>query len=75
MSVRAKQAGVEGMKLRVRVADLVLPASTSKKAADKAEGGEEPEAPASGGQEYSFNVYVEKESLSGGWKQLRPSRM
>ena len=70
LSVRAKQAGVEGMKLRVRVADLVLPASSSKKAGDKAEDGEETEAPSSGGDNYSFSVFVEKESPSGGWKPV-----
>jgi phage tail sheath protein FI len=69
LSVRAKQAGVEGMKLRVRVADLVLPASSSKKADDKIEEGAETEAPSSG-DDYSFSVFVEKESASGGWNAV-----
>jgi phage tail sheath protein FI len=67
LSVRARQAGVDGMKMRVRVGDLALPApATSKK------GGEEAPAPepASDGGDYSFTLHVEKEGLGGGWKNL-----
>ncbi|KPL76909.1 hypothetical protein ADN00_09935 [Ornatilinea apprima] len=67
LSVRARQAGVEGLKMRVRVGDLALPAPSGKKAAEGAEG-EAPEAPAAG--EYSFSVFVEKEAASGGWKPV-----
>jgi uncharacterized protein len=70
ITVRARQAGAEGMKMRVRVGDVALPAGTSKKAAK--EGAEEvaaPDAPEGEGG-YSFTVYVEKEAVNGGWKPL-----
>ena len=68
LGVKARQAGVEGLKLRVRVADLALPASASKKTAAKEEGDETPEA--SGDDDYGFSVFVEKEALNGGWKPV-----
>lgn len=68
LTVRARQAGIEGMKMRVRIDNLALPAG-AKKAAVKE--GEEagPETPAEGG-DYTFSVSVEKESAAGGWKVL-----
>ena len=70
ITVRARQAGIEGMKMRVRVGNLSLPAGTSKKATkDGAEETAAPEAPEGDGN-YSFNVYVEKEGVNGGWKPL-----
>jgi phage tail sheath protein FI len=71
LSVRARQAGVEGLKLRVRVADMALPAtsSSSKKATEDEKSAEEPEDSGSGG-DYSFTLYVEKETMSGGWKPV-----
>jgi phage tail sheath protein FI len=68
--VRAKQAGFEGLKMRVRVGDLMLPASTGKKSGGK-EGEEEEAAPdVPEGEANSFTVYVEKETSSGGWRTL-----
>ncbi|MCE1254729.1 MAG: phage tail sheath subtilisin-like domain-containing protein [Anaerolineae bacterium] len=72
LTVRARQAGIEGMKMRVRVGEVALPAPApaNKKAAK--EGEEEvstPDAPEGDGA-YSFTVYVEKEAVSGGWKPL-----
>jgi uncharacterized protein len=64
--VRARQAGVEGMKMRVRISDLALPAPAKK----AKEGEEAPEAEAPGGENYSFTLRVEKEATTGGWKPL-----
>jgi len=68
LSIKARQAGVEGMKMRVRVANLALPAGAKKPAGKE---GEEvaPEAEGEGG-DYSFSISVEKESAAGGWKVL-----
>jgi len=66
LAVRASQAGVEGLKMRVRVGDLALPAP-------KAEGGDDSkkkaDAPAAE-EDYRFSLYVEKETPSGGWTNL-----
>lgn len=69
LTVRARLAGVDGMKIRVRVGDLLLPApaAASKKGSEEAAPAEP--APSVPG-EYSFNLYVEKESANGGWKNL-----
>lgn len=70
LTVRSRQAGVEGMKLRVRVGNVALPApAAGKKAAGDAEGADESDAPEAGG-DHSFTVYVEKEAASGGWKSV-----
>jgi phage tail sheath protein FI len=75
ISVKSRTAGVEGMKLRVRVGNLALPApaaSGKKEGADaKAKEGdaESTDAPETG-EDYSFTAYVEKESSRGGWKTL-----
>lgn len=70
LTVRSRQAGVEGMKLRVRVGNLALPApAAGKKAAGDAEGAEGSIAPEASG-DHSFTMYVEKESGSGGWKTV-----
>ncbi len=69
LKVRARQAGVEGLKMRVRVADLQLPAPAAKKAgAKEGEEGEQPAAPEAG--EGTFTLFVEKEAATGGWKPL-----
>jgi len=71
ITVKARQAGVEGMKMRVRIGDLALPAETPKKPAAKKEEGEAEEPEAEGnGADYSFTLHVEKEALAGGWKPL-----
>jgi len=70
LTVRARQAGVEGMKMRVRIGDVALPGPAPKKSPAK-EGEEEAEPEASeGGGDYSFTLFVEKEAASGGWKPL-----
>jgi phage tail sheath protein FI len=70
LTVRSRQAGVEGMKLRVRVGNVALPATAAgKKAAVDAGAAEESDAPEAGG-DHSFTVYVEKEATSGGWKPV-----
>ena len=71
---KAKQAGVEGLKMRVRTTDLLLPAS-SKKAPAKNKDGEDDKskdapAPSDGTDEYSFTLHVEKETSDGGWRTL-----
>ena len=70
--VKAKQAGFEGLKLRVRVGDLLLPASTGKKSDSKedGEGAEDSLPEAAEGDDYSFTLFVEKETDSGGWRTL-----
>jgi phage tail sheath protein FI len=74
LTVRARQAGVDGMKMRVRVGNLALPAPAAGKkstAAADAEGGTPPaEAPETGGGDYGFSLFVEKEAASGGWKTV-----
>jgi phage tail sheath protein FI len=72
LTVRARQAGTEGMKLRVRVGDLALPAPAAGKKGGGGEGEESaPEAaPESGGGDHSFTLHIEKETPSGGWKNL-----
>jgi phage tail sheath protein FI len=80
IAVRARQAGVDGMKLRVRVAAppaLPAPAAPAgKKDKAAAAGGENPDQPApapeaegpAAPQGFSFNV--EKEFAPGSWKTL-----
>lgn len=73
LTVRARQAGVDGLKLRVRVGNLALPAPApaSKKAAASAEGEAAPEDEASPtSSEPSFTLFIEKEAANGGWKPL-----
>jgi uncharacterized protein len=72
LTVRARQAGVEGMKLRVRVGDLALPAPapSGKKGGGDAEEAAPEAAPESGGSDHSFTLHIEKETSSGGWKNL-----
>ncbi len=71
ITARARQAGAEGMKMRLRIADVAaLPASTKK--ADDGKGdkdGGDKAAPADEGGN-SFTLHVEKEALTGGWKTL-----
>jgi hypothetical protein len=65
-----RQAGVEGMKMRVRVGELALPAPTHKKGPAKEGDAEaEPDTSPEGG-EYLFTLHVEKEAAVGGWKPL-----
>lgn len=68
ITVRARQAGVEGMKMRVRVGDLALPAPAGKKVAEGEEAAAAPAADTGGTS--SFTLHVEKETPSGGWKNL-----
>jgi len=70
--VRAKQAGFDGLKLRVRVdtpAALAAPEKKGKAAKDAApaEGGEAASEGSSGG---TFTLTVEKEKTTGGWATL-----
>jgi phage tail sheath protein FI len=71
--VQAKQAGFEGLKLRVKVETPQLAASASSKKGDKAKEGKEgegqPPAEAAGdGASRPFTVTVEREKPSGGWQ-------
>ncbi|MCB2179907.1 phage tail sheath subtilisin-like domain-containing protein [bacterium] len=72
LAVKAKQAGVEGLKMRVRATDIVLPAGPAKKTSgkedDKAEDAPAPDA--TEGEEYTFTLHVEKETGEGGWRPL-----
>jgi hypothetical protein len=73
--VRARQAGFEGLRLRVKVKDVPeLPAPKGKPAAkgkeDEAAPAEaEPEAAASASTD-SFTLIVEREKVTGGWKLM-----
>jgi phage tail sheath protein FI len=63
--VRAKQAGFEGLRLRVRIGDVkALPAPSASKG-KKGEDKEETPPQEAGG---SFTIFVERETVSGGWK-------
>ena len=68
--VRAKQAGFEGLRMRVRVTDVTpLPAPGKKSRGKGKEGEEQPAEPEIGADwEGSFNLVVEREKISGGWK-------
>ncbi len=70
LTVRARQSGVEGMKMRVRISDVTSTETAPKKSPGK-EGTEEgePEAP-EGGSQHTFTLHVEKEAAAGGWKPL-----
>jgi phage tail sheath protein FI len=69
LTVRARQAGAEGMKLRVRVGNLALPAPASGKKGGESEEAAPESAPEAGG-DHSFTLFVEKETPTGGWKNL-----
>jgi phage tail sheath protein FI len=71
LTVRARQAGVEGMKIRVRIENVALPAPAAPKKAKEgeAEAPAAPEAPTADGN-YTFTLNVEKEAVNGGWKPL-----
>jgi phage tail sheath protein FI len=69
LMVRSRQAGVEGMKLRVRIENATLPAGTAKKGPAKEGEEEAPESPESNG-DYGFTVNIEKEAATGGWKSV-----
>lgn len=79
ISVRARQAGVDGMKLRVRVGAPALPApaaSGGKKDKPGPVTAENPDQPAAAEMPIpptdpqSFTFYVEKEFSPGNWKPL-----
>ncbi|HUS16579.1 MAG TPA: phage tail sheath subtilisin-like domain-containing protein [Chloroflexia bacterium] len=67
--VRAKQAGFDGLRLRVRVdAPQIAAAAPEKKGkAKEAAEGEAPAAPVSDGAAAPFTVTVEREKTTGGW--------
>jgi phage tail sheath protein FI len=74
--VRAKQAGFESMRLRVRIANVpqlpapaAAPAGGKKKEEEKPAEGAAPEAPAAEAGDGTFTLVVEREKASGGWKQ------
>ncbi len=77
--VRARRAGFEGMRLRVKVQNVVLPPTLSEEAEEVEEPAEEGEeegaaeaeqAPpaAMGNGKGSFTLVVEREKITGGWK-------
>lgn len=72
ITVKARQAGVEGLKLRVRVGNLILPSPAAGKKASAVEGEAAPTAdvPETNIGDYLFNLYVEKEASNGGWKSV-----
>jgi len=66
--VRARQAGFEGLRLRVRIEDVKeLPTATKRRKAAAADGDEKAEDSSSddGG---SFTLIVERSKTSGGWR-------
>jgi phage tail sheath protein FI len=60
--VRAKQAGFEGLRMRVKVEDVVPPPEPPAKGKKPAEAADEG---ANGG---TFTLVVERERITGGWK-------
>jgi phage tail sheath protein FI len=66
--VRARQAGFDGLRLRVRVEAPQLAAPAAEKSKGKGKEGE-PEAPAASadGAAGAFTVTVEREKTTGGW--------
>ena len=67
--VRARQAGFDGLRLRVRVdaPQLAAPAAPEKKGKTKEAEGEAPAAAAADGANPPFTVTVERERPTGGW--------
>jgi phage tail sheath protein FI len=65
--VRAKQAGFEGARMRVKIDVPKLPEAKPAKGA-KAKEGEEPPAAEEGGELPSFTMTVEKQGISGAWQ-------
>jgi hypothetical protein len=71
---RARTAGFDGQKLRVRVDSApTAPAAPERKGKGK-EGGEEPPAAGGDGAALPFNLTVEREKASGGWQTLEVVR-
>lgn len=71
LTVRARQAGVAGLKLRVRIGNLALPTPSKKNAPPPPEGAPvPPETPEAISGDYGFNLFVEKEATNGGWKNV-----
>lgn len=69
ITVKAKQAGVEGLKLRIRVGSLMLPTSSTKKGAStEGDNTPTPESTDPPAGDYSFTLFIEKEASNGGWK-------
>jgi phage tail sheath protein FI len=64
--VRSREAGFDGLRLRVKVDVPQLPAAKGKAAAKGKEG--EEEAPAEGGELPPFTITVEKQVPSGAWQ-------
>jgi phage tail sheath protein FI len=68
--VRAKQAGTEAMKMRVRIDDVPqLPAKAGKETKESKEG-EEPSAAPSPALGQEFTLIVERQTKDGGWTPL-----
>lgn len=69
--VNAKQAGFDGMRLRVRVEAGDLPALPGGKAKADKEGGEKPAAAT---DLPPFTIFVERETANGGWNVVEERR-
>lgn len=65
--VRAKQAGLEGRRLRVKIDLPELPAGARSTGKAKSKEGAQEEAPAQEGLA-PFSITVEREKISGGWQ-------
>ncbi|MEE8392169.1 MAG: phage tail sheath subtilisin-like domain-containing protein [Anaerolineae bacterium] len=76
LTVRAKQAGFEGLRLRVKVEDAQLPASKPSRRAKAKEGEDEqpPEETEEAAGEGSFTLVVERERITGGWKTMEEAK-
>ena len=71
ITARARQAGVEGMKMRLRIGDVQALPEKKSSSTKKDEGDDGKKAPESdNGGDSSFTLHVEKEALTGGWKTL-----
>lgn len=75
--VQSKQAGYEGLRLRVRIQDALLPSPTSngagkktgaKAADDKGDGPADEPAESVAAEKGSFTFVVERQTVSGRWK-------
>jgi len=62
--VRAKQAGFDGLRLRVRVEGVATPAASAEA---KKEKGDKEDAAAAATANHNFTIVVEREKLTGGW--------
>ncbi len=70
LTVNAKMAGTEGMRLRVRVAGVALPAPAPAPASKKGEKAAEPAEPLAEPKQAAFTLFVDQARPNNEWKTV-----